>query len=83
MNLISPFQKRSRESALALVERNERELPLSLQASLLGVSRSSLYYRPVPPRAGEIALKHRIDEIYTQYPFYGSRRIREQLCRDG
>lgn len=37
----------------------------------------------MPPRAGEIALKHRIDEIYTQYPFYGSRRIREQLCRDG
>jgi putative transposase len=47
------------------------------------VSRSSLYYQPVPPRAEEIALKHRIDEIYTKYPFYGSRRIREQLCRDG
>jgi len=47
------------------------------------VSRSSLYYQPVPPRAEEIALKHRIDAIYTQYPYYGSRRIREQLRRDG
>jgi putative transposase len=47
------------------------------------VSRSSLYYQPRPPSAEEIALKHRIDEIYTQYPFYGSRRIREHLERDG
>jgi putative transposase len=68
---------------LALVERNDPELPLSLQARLLGVSRSSLYYQPVPPRAEEIALKHRIDEIYTQYPYYGSRRITAQLRRDG
>jgi putative transposase len=47
------------------------------------VSRSSLYYQPRAPSAEEIALKHRIDEIYTQYPFYGSRRITEQLRRDG
>jgi len=47
------------------------------------VSRSSLYYQPRPLSAEEIALKHRIDEIYTQYPFYGSRRIREHLHRDG
>ena len=47
------------------------------------MSRSSLYYQPRLPSAQEIALKHRIDEIYTQYPFYGSRRIREQLHRDG
>jgi len=47
------------------------------------VSRSSLYYQPVPPRAEEIVLKHRIDAIYTQYPSYGARRITEQLRRDG
>jgi putative transposase len=29
----------------------------------------------VPPSAEEIALKHRIDEIYTQHPFYGSRKM--------
>ncbi len=56
---------------------------MNLQATLLGVSRSSLYYQPRPPSAEEIALKHRNDEIYTQYPFYGSRRIREHLHRDG
>jgi putative transposase len=54
-----------------------------VQADLLGISRSSLYYRPRRPTAEEVALKHRIDAIYTQYPFYGSRRITAQLRREG
>lgn len=58
-------------------------MPLSLQCELLGVSRSSLYYRPVGPAALELALKHRIDEIYTQRPFYGSRRMIVTLQREG
>ena len=53
-----------------------------MQAELLGLSRASLYYRPVPPSPAEIALKHRIDEIYTAYPFYGSRRITVELRRE-
>jgi putative transposase len=42
-----------------------------------------LYYHPVPPSEEGIKLKHRIDEIYTQWPFYGSRRIRALLRREG
>ena len=71
----------SRSERLGLVEREHAELPLSVQAELLGLSRAGLYYRPVPPSAEEIAIKHRIDEIYTKYPFYGSRRITAQLRR--
>jgi len=52
---------------------------LSQQADLLHVSRSSLYYRPVPPSPREIAIKHRIDELYTAHPFYGSRKIQVLL----
>lgn len=55
------------------------EISLTAQADILSLSRSSLYYKPVPPPAWEVALKHGIDEIYTKYPFYGSRRIREEL----
>jgi putative transposase len=66
-----------------MVERADAELPLTAQADLLGVSRASLYYQPVPPSAEEVALKHRIDEIYTAYPFYGSRRIAATLRREG
>ncbi|HEY7417912.1 MAG TPA: IS3 family transposase [Ktedonobacteraceae bacterium] len=68
---------------MALVERREGELPLSLQANLLSLSRSSLYYQPRPPSAEEVQIKHRIDEIYTQSPFYGSRKIAAQLQREG
>jgi len=66
-----------------MVERAEAALPVTVQAELLGVSRSSLYYQPVPPSPTEVALKHRIDEIYTATPFYGSRRITAVLRREG
>jgi putative transposase len=68
---------------LALIERQAPELSLSVQAKLLSLSRSSLYYQPAPPSAEEIAVKHRIDEIYTAWPFYGSRKISAQLRREG
>ena len=45
----------------------------------MSLSRSGLYYVPRPVSAAEVAIKHAIDEIYTQYPFYGSRRITVEL----
>ncbi len=72
----------NRAGRVALVEREGSQLPLSIQAELLGLGRSSLYYQPVAPSAEEIAIKHRIDEIYTKYPFYGSRRITAALRRE-
>lgn len=55
------------------------ELPLRTQASLLSISRTHLYYQPVPPSAREIAIKHRIDELFTACPFYGSRKLQALL----
>ncbi len=72
-----------RDARLALVERDQRALPLTVQADLLSLSRSSLYDHPRAPALEEVALKHRIDALYTQYPFYGSRRIAAHLGRDG
>ena len=66
-----------------MVERADPAVSLTAQAALLGVSRSSLYYQPASPAPEEVALKHRIDEIYTAYPFYGSRRVTATLCREG
>ena len=65
----------TRRERIALVDAPATDLPLTTQAHLLGLSRSSLYYQPVPPSSEEVHIKHRIDAIYTQYPFYGSRRI--------
>lgn len=50
-------------------------MPLSTQAALLQISRSSLYYKAVAPPQEEVAIKHRIDELYTAHPFYGSRKL--------
>lgn len=58
-------------------------MSLCEQVKLLGISRASLYYQPVPPSPEEIRLKHRIDELYTECPFYGSRRMAQQLRREG
>jgi len=69
-----------RAERLALLERAQPELPLTTQAALLALNRTSLYYVPRPVSAEEVAIKHAIDEIYTQYPFYGSRRITVELC---
>jgi len=65
------------------VERDEHELSLHVQAELLSLSRSSLYYQPVAPSAEEVALKHRIDELYTAHPFYGSRKLTILLAEEG
>jgi len=66
-----------------MVEWDNREISIKAQAELLGLNRSSLYYRPVGPSCEEVEIKNRIDEIYTAYPVYGSRRITAQLNREG
>ena len=66
-----------------MLERRDAELPLVTQVALLGLCRSGLYYVSVGPSAKEIAAKHRIDEIYTVHPIYGSRRMTAVLVREG
>jgi putative transposase len=65
------------------VDRRDRVVSVRTQAALLGLARSGLYYRPVTPRAAEVAVKHRLDELYTAHPYYGSRRLAAQLRREG
>lgn len=81
----------SRDSRIALLDRGETTaridgllLPsLRAQSQMLGLNRSGLYYRPLPPSQEELCLKRRIDEIYTARPFYGIRRITIQLQQEG
>jgi len=58
-------------------------LPLTRQASLLRLSRSSVYYlpRPVPP--ARLAIMHRIDALHLEHPFAGSRMLRDLLRAEG
>lgn len=58
-------------------------LSVSRQAKLLGISRSSVYYRPKPESQEELDLLKRLDELFTENPMYGSRRLQAMLKREG
>ena len=57
-------------------------MSLSRQAELFGISRASVYYTPVV-NLEELRIKRAIDEIYTEVPFYGARKIKAELARRG
>lgn len=76
--MICPPKKR-RE----LVERDHAEISLSCQIKILGISRSSLYYEPRPLSSEDKEFMDLIDEIYTERPFYGKRRICWALRKEG
>lgn len=59
------------------------ELSLTRQAELLDLSRSSLYYRPVPASDADLRLMRRIDELHPDLPFLGSRMLRDLLVQEG
>ena len=61
----------------------EAELPVSRQCVLLGIARSSFYYRPRPETAEELDILKRLDRIFTNDPVYGSRRLQVALFREG
>ncbi len=50
---------------------------------MLKVARSTLYYRPTPVSADDLAVMRRLDEQYLATPFYGTRRMVAVLRRDG
>ena len=58
-------------------------LPVVRQAQTLGLSRSSVYYRPRPVNEVDLGLMRRIDELHLEYPFLGSRMLRDLLRREG
>ena len=73
----------TRDERLALPERGNPQLPLSTRADFLSLNRTGLCYEPKPISQEGLAVKHKIDEIYTMYPFYGSRRIAATMCTEG
>ena len=60
---------------MKLIENDSKEVPLIKQCDLLGISRSSIYYEPVPFSDENMLLMNLIDKQYTETPFYGRRRM--------
>jgi putative transposase len=63
----------------------DRDSTLSIlrQCELLGLSRSSLYYRPQPISEADRRLMRRLDEVHLTHPFLGARRLARLLQREG
>jgi putative transposase len=59
------------------------ELPLTRQAKILKLSRSGLYYQPRPVPPGDLTIMWRMDELHLDYPFAGSRMLRDLLRGEG
>ena len=66
---------------MTLIDKENPVLSISRQAELLDITRSSIYYEPLGLTVEDKELMRAIDEVYTKYPFYGSRRIAKHLSR--
>ena len=61
----------------------DHKLSITRQAELLDISRGTVYYLPQPVSSADLALMRKIDELHLEYPFMGSRMLRDQLARQG
>ena len=58
-------------------------MSITRQCQRLGLSRSSVYYRPVPVSEEELTIMRRLDELHLCYPFFGVRKLTAMLHREG
>jgi putative transposase len=65
-----------------MIDRNH-DLPIIKQAKALGISRGSVYYLPRPVSAAALAVMRRMDELHLEFPFAGSRMLRDLLNKEG
>jgi len=66
-----------------LIEPAHVDLSVRRQCEHIGLHRANLYYAPAPVLQEKLRIMRRIDAIFTELPFYGSRKILEALHREG
>jgi putative transposase len=66
-----------------MIDPKHPKLSIVRQCELIGLARSSWYYEPVGESAEDLALKELIDRIFTDAPYFGSRKITAVLRRQG
>lgn len=62
---------------------DNKELNIKQQCELLGLNRSSYYASPVGLHPHEQNILNRMDEIFTEHPYYGNRRMMHVLREEG
>ena len=61
----------------------EHQLPIKRQAEVLSISRGTAYYKPRPVSDEDLTVMRKIDELHLNYPFAGSRMLRDLLRQQG
>src|SRR5215213_7472195 len=59
------------------------DLSIASQAKALNISRSSVYYLPRAVPAADLAIMRRMDQLHLDFPFAGSRMLRDLLNAEG
>ena len=67
----------------AKLDRDHRHLSVRRQCAMLGIARSGVYRLPRPANDDDLTLLRRIDELFTRWPFLGSRRMTAMLRAEG
>lgn len=65
------------------IAKTHSQISVEKQCEMLGINRSSFYYKPVINQNNDVILMNEIMEIWEKWPFYGYRRIHATLLRDG
>jgi putative transposase len=66
-----------------LIEPDHPGISVARQCELVGLSRSSFYYRPMGESPENLVLMRLLDKQYTRTPFYGVRRMTAWLKTQG
>ena len=72
------------ETKRKLIDKEDKEISINEQCKLIGLCKSSLYYERKPEYSkGDLKILNRMDEIFTESPYYGYKRIHKNLLREG
>jgi putative transposase len=61
----------------------DHKLPLTRQAELLNISRGAICNKSRDVSAADLNIMRRLDALHLDYPFAGSRMLRDMLVREG
>jgi len=66
-----------------MVDKDSHNLTIARQCDLLLINKSTYYYKPKGLTQKDLAIMQVIDEIYTEHPYFGARRMSKQLVPFG
>jgi putative transposase len=66
-----------------MLDRGHADLSIRRQCELLAIARSGVYRPSKPANDNDLGLMRRIDQLFTAWPFLGSRRMARMLSQDG